>query len=128
MDLIDSPHCKYVGRELKKWLLLWSQNRMKIVVFKKNASMIHSVVNIQFGFVDLLVGFLDNAHFQPCWHAQPHNFCLFVFCCLFIAVVDRPTCVLELHAPSKYAVKVNCFKKPIFFISTVKLRVLTRLV
>ena len=64
MDLIDSPHCKYVGRELKKWLLLWSQNRMKIVVFKKNASMIHSVVNIQFGFVDLLVGFFRQRAFS----------------------------------------------------------------
>jgi len=76
---------------------------MKIVVFKKNASMIHSVVNIQFGFVDLLVGLFRQRAVQPCWHAQPHNFCLFV-CCLFTAVVDRPTCVLELHAPSKYAV------------------------
>ena len=79
MDLIDSPHCKYVGRELKKWLLLWSQNRMKIVVFKKNASMIHSVVNIQ--FVDLLVGLFRQRAVQPCCHTQPHNFCLFVHCC-----------------------------------------------
>jgi hypothetical protein len=36
-------------------LMLWSQNRMKIVDLKKNASMIHSVVNIQFGFVCLFV-------------------------------------------------------------------------
>lgn len=58
---------------------------MKIVVFKKNASMIHSVVNIQFGFVDLLVGLFRQRAVQPCWHAQPHNFCLFV-CSLLLLI------------------------------------------
>ena len=80
-----------------------------MLILKTNASMIHRVINIQFGFVDLLVCLFRERAVQPCWHAQPHNFCLFT------AVVDRPTCVLELHAPSKYAVKVNYFKKLIFF-------------
>jgi len=76
---------------------------MKIVVFKKNASriLIHSVINIQFGFVDLLVGFLGNAQCSPAGMRSP---IIFVCYCLFTAVVDRPTCVLELHAPSKHAV------------------------
>ena len=70
------------------------------------------MINIQFGFVDLLVGFLGNAQCSPAGMRSP---IIFVCYCLFTAVVDRPTCVLELHAPSKYAVKVNYFKKPIFF-------------
>jgi len=56
---------------------------MKTVVFKKNASMIHSVVNIQFGFVDLLVGFLGNAQCSPAGMRSPIIFVclLFVHCC-----------------------------------------------
>jgi len=56
---------------------------MKIVVFKKNASMIHSVVNIQFGFVDLMVGFLGNAQCSPAGMRSPIIFVclLFVHCC-----------------------------------------------
>jgi len=45
---------------------------MKIVVFKKNASMIHSVVNIQFGFVFCwFVGFLGNAPCSPAGRRSP---------------------------------------------------------
>ena len=79
-----------------------------MLILKTNASMIHNVVNIQFGFVDFVC--LGNAQSSPAGvRSSP-----IIFVCLFTAVVDRPTCVLELHAPSKYAVKVNYFKKPSF--------------
>lgn len=55
---------------------------MKIVVFKKNASMIHSVVNIQFGFVDLFVCFLGNAHCSPADRRGPMILFVAVFCLL----------------------------------------------
>ena len=56
-----------------------------LLILKTNASMIHNVVNIQFGFVDFVGLFRQRAE-QPCWRAQqPHNFCLFVHCCCWSA-------------------------------------------